>query len=168
MINTPQVFFARAMLGCLFTLGGFNNILQWRYTVRLLAQKLRNLVGFETPPALHAAMLAGAVVLQLACSTLFILGIEAELNAKLLLAWLAAVTLVMHDFWTVGWNDGPAPATLVLPALSAAPSAWPCQALPTFPTQFDSEFVHFFKNVGMGGGLALFLAMSGSDGAGPQ
>ena len=26
-----------------------------------------------------------------------------------------------------------------------------------FPTEFDNEFVHFFKNVGMIGGLVLYL-----------
>ena len=31
------------------------------------------------------------------------------------------------------------------------------RAVPTFPFVFDNEFVHFFKNVGMMGGLMLFL-----------
>jgi hypothetical protein len=31
------------------------------------------------------------------------------------------------------------------------------KALPNFPTEFDNEFVHFFKNVGMIGGLVLYL-----------
>ena len=29
--------------------------------------------------------------------------------------------------------------------------------VPTFATLFDNEFVHFFKNIGMIGGLVLFL-----------
>jgi hypothetical protein len=29
-----------------------------------------------------------------------------------------------------------------------------------FPTEFDNEFVHFFKNVGMIGGLVLYLEVA--------
>lgn len=31
--------------------------------------------------------------------------------------------------------------------------------IPNFPSEFDNEFVHFFKNVGMIGGLVMYLEM---------
>ena len=71
---------------------------------------------------------------------------------------LALVTFVVHDFWTVGWADGPPALAFVLPAQGGQP--YPQQRVATFPANFDNEFVHFFKNVGMMGGLAVSLAYS--------
>ena len=34
--------------------------------------------------------------------------------------------------------------------------------MPIFPTEFDNEFVHFFKNVGMIGGMMLFVTLEGN------
>ena len=52
-----------------------------------------------------------------------------------------------------------------VPPASALETALPAGAggVPTFLAPFDSEFVHFFKNIGMAGGLVVFLAYS-SDG----
>jgi hypothetical protein len=33
------------------------------------------------------------------------------------------------------------------------------RSIAIFPTEFDNEFVHFFKNVGMIGGLVLYLEL---------
>jgi uncharacterized membrane protein YphA (DoxX/SURF4 family) len=126
------------MLACLFFLGGFNNVLQWSYVVELLQQKLENAFGSAPPRALVGLALAAAIGAQLPCAVLFTFGIEARLMAQLLLAWLALVTFVMHDFWTVGWADGPPPLAFVLPEQGGRP--YPQQRVATFPTNFDNEF----------------------------
>jgi len=38
-------FFARAMLGCLFYLGGVNNILLWSYNLELSHMKITNIIS---------------------------------------------------------------------------------------------------------------------------
>jgi hypothetical protein len=54
--------------------------------------------------------------------------------------------------WTI---DDDTVATL-RPALPASVAAAQ-RVHPTFPTEFDSEFVHFFKNVQIIGGLVVYL-----------
>jgi len=59
-------------------------------------------------------------------------------------------------------------------AHSGAAAADPCAnalpagggGVPTFLDPFSSEFVHFFKNVGMAGGLLVFLTTAGECGLG--
>lgn len=53
---------------------------------------------------------------------------------------------------------GVAPASALDAALPAGGGG-----VPTFLAPFDSEFVHFFKNIGMAGGLVIFLAYGSDD-----
>ena len=70
------------------------------------------------------------------------------------LAWLRAAT-IEHDH----------PAH-VLPGKGKSKGAsfpdFADRGVAIFPTEFDNEFVHFFKNVGMIGGLVLFLELGAS------
>eukprot|EP00935_MAST-01C_sp_MAST-1C-sp1_P002377 g2377.t1 len=179
----PPLMFARGLLGCLFYLGGFNNILLWRYITMLVRQTLANFIrpdawaeslagdgkeaqgvaaaaakmfasGFDT---FSIVALVCAILMQLVCGVGFILGFQTRLCAQMLLVFLVPITVLVHDFWTIeGDSDdsfgtgGGHPASRHYPQLV-------CKALPNFPTEFDNEFVHFFKNVGMIGGLVLYL-----------
>ena len=60
-------------------------------------------------------------------------------------------------------NAAPIPPGPAAPEGNPFASALPAGAggVPTFLDPFASEFVHFFKNVGMAGGLLVFLAYSG-------
>lgn len=146
------MFLARFLLGCLFYLGGVNNILMWSYVSPMLSEDIGNTLGLALPQGAVPVLLGGAVVGQLCASLLFILGIYTKVAAALLLMFLLPVTLVVHDFWTIGnaEHDGGGPDREKFRAVVR-------RAIPTFPTEFDAEFVHFFKNVGMMGGLVLFL-----------
>jgi hypothetical protein len=69
-----------------------------------------------------------------------------------LLVFLLPVTLIIHDFWTVE-EDGKfidhkdSPASII------------SSRYPVFLGDFDNQFVHFFKNVGMMGGLLVYIAL---------
>jgi len=86
---------------------------------------------------------------------MFMLGIYPKVNALIMILFLVPVTLTVHDFWSVEEDlDKP-----VLHQRYQKKIAVNQRQIPTFPTQFDSEFVHFFKNVGMIGGLVMYLVL---------
>eukprot|EP01062_Namystynia_karyoxenos_P073186 TRINITY_DN70024_c0_g1_i1.p1 TRINITY_DN70024_c0_g1~~TRINITY_DN70024_c0_g1_i1.p1 ORF type:complete len:497 (+),score=120.71 TRINITY_DN70024_c0_g1_i1:94-1491(+) len=147
------LFAARVMLGCLFYLGGVNSVLMWRYMAALVHQKLTNVVP-ATPEWLSQVLLCAATVGQAACSALFMLGYETVLMARLLVLFLAPVTVFVHDLWTIETDH---------PAHDPPPTdkAVARRTVANFPTEFDSEFCHFFKNCGMIGGLLLYIEMAG-------
>lgn len=162
-------FFARSMLGCLFYLGGVNNILQWIYASQLVHQQLgRYVPSFVWHPVLSKTAFIVAIVAQLTGSVCFVLNIYPKEMAILLLLFLTPVTFVVHDFFTVGWEedkegekDRITPKGLknsqkngIGPKTKDRNSK---EVIPTFPSNFDNEFVHFFKNVGMIGGLAVYI-----------
>ena len=132
--------------------GGVNNIIMWNYVLHLVREKLTNVLPLSPPlaDALMPLALGLAVLLQLAASILFMVGIEPRLMAQLLLAFLLPITFTVHDFWTI--------ETEVVEAMKAPiPGAAAQRTVPAFPTEFDSEFVHFFKNIQIVGGLVVFL-----------
>jgi menadiol prenyltransferase len=153
---SDRMFFVRVMLACLYYLGGVNNIIMWTYNVELVHMKLSNVLGTaRLPKWVGAVLFAGAIVMQLFPSVLFMLGFETKLMAQILLVFVVPITFVVHDLWTIEDSN---------PAFSAGSSSKrnvASRSVPTFPTEFDNEFVHFFKNVGMIGGLALFLTLEG-------
>lgn len=158
----PPHVLGRALVASLFVLGGINNVMQWTYTVALLEQKMENLAGGRrcVPPGLVAMLLACAVAMQVLAAALLALGVASRTMAALLLAWLMGVTVVMHDFWTVGWADGPKASLPTVPP--DAQATFPNARVPTFVTLFDNEFVHFFKNLVICGGLLLHV-LCGTD-----
>ncbi len=85
--------------------------------------------------------------MQTVASLLFILGIDTYRMAILLVLFLVPVTVFVHDFWTI-LDDSP-------PTYGSGGR----NTVPTFWREFDSEFVGFFKNVGMIGGLLVYIDM---------
>ena len=85
--------------------------------------------------------------------------------AKLLLAWLVLITLTVHNFWTI--KDDTVPRFMLTtagslkkddggkPAVTASTRG--ISSVPTFATEYDNEFVHFFKNMCTIGGFVLFI-----------
>jgi len=152
-ICTPM-FFARFLLGCLFYLGGVHNIIMWNYTVHNVQEKISNVV--HLPMKVTTPLFALAVAIQLPCSVLFILGYHTRIAAQVLLAWLVVITFTVHNIWTIEgeeYGSGGGGSHHFAQVLS--------RTVPNFPTEFDAEFVHFFKNVGMMGGLVIYLEMGG-------
>merc|ERR1711924_148551 len=113
----------------------------WNYVVHLVHEKMSHLYDFSFK--LTTGLLAFAVVGQLLCAVLFILGYHTRICAQILLAWLVPVTFIMHDLWTIEGDDygsgggGSHHFTKVL-----------SRSIPNFPTEFDNEFVHFFQECG--------------------
>lgn len=184
-ITSPQLC-ARTLLGILFYLGGFNNLLMWSNSCALVQEKLSNICPFLGSGRCAAPLVpiafGGAIVVQLVAAVCFILGYEPRLAAQVLLVWLIPVTLCVHDFWTID-DDSVATLRPTLPPSVAAAQ----RVNPTFPTEFDAgvcarvcvlsrllsphtllttpslvfiEFVHFFKNVQIIGGLVCYLVFA--------
>lgn len=145
----PPMFLARLLLGCLFYMGGANNVIMWSYNVHLVHEKVSAVVPISLGMA--QALFAISTVTQMVTAVCFILGFQCRLMAQLMLCWLVPVTLFVHNFWTIP-DESPPTYLKTKREGSVAP-----RGVPTFPTEFDNDFVHFFKNVGMIGGLAVFL-----------
>eukprot|EP01065_Artemidia_motanka_P013491 TRINITY_DN1748_c6_g1_i1.p1 TRINITY_DN1748_c6_g1~~TRINITY_DN1748_c6_g1_i1.p1 ORF type:complete len:500 (+),score=126.03 TRINITY_DN1748_c6_g1_i1:103-1500(+) len=148
---SKPAFAARVLLGCLFYLGGVNSILVWNYISALAHMKVTNVFP-GVPERVSRLLLGVATGGQLVCSLLFMLGFETVLMARLLILFLVGVTVFVHDIWTIE-DDVPAHDA------TASASKVAKRTIPNFPTEFDSEFVHFFKNVGMVGGLVLYVEL---------
>lgn len=146
-------FNARLLLGCLFYLGGINNIIMWSYMVQLCREKIATVLCMSkhspVMKSLAPLFLASAIIMQLAASVGFILGVHARECAMVLLVFLVPVTFIMHDMWTVETEN-------VQPMQEDNPRLSVQRSIPPFPTEFDNEFVHFFKNVQIIGGLVVY------------
>jgi len=180
---SPMIFVGRVCLGCLFYLGGVNNIIMWRYAVVIVSEKMANIVPLDFLRSMfissdkdhvlvagwlaHLA-LAIAVVAQLVSSVAFMFGIQPVLSAKVMLVFLVPITFIVHDLWTVEF-DVPLPSTAsgavsgqaVSQGFESGGHGGVTRHVPNFAMEFDNEFVHFFKNIGMIGGLILYIEMSG-------
>ena len=73
----------------------------------MVAEDIRNLLGFYLPPHLTQLVLGAAVALQGVASLTFILGYFVQASAIVLILFLLPVTFMVHDFWTV--PDAPRP-----------------------------------------------------------
>lgn len=156
-----SAFRSRLLLACLFYLGGVNNIMVWTYSKLLVRQKmlecfLRLPEKNERKLDLYAAVLLGsAVAMQLGSSMCFIVGVYPRLMAKVMLAFLIPVTVIVHDFWTIEGGEKGTGGGGQGHYAEIAP-----RAVPNFATEFDSEFVHFFKNACIAGGLCVYLEIA--------
>ena len=166
---SEPMFLARLLIGCLFYLGGVNNIIMWSYNIHLVRMKLSNVFGGPSvlPQYITSAAFAVAAIYQLVCSACFILGIHTLLNAQLLLIWIVPVTFTVHDMWTIEHDNvahvmhaNSSRSTKGSKKTGSKSRAYPQFAdrqVAIFPTEFDNEFVHFFKNVQIIGGLVLYI-----------
>jgi len=151
-----RLFLARLLLAVLYALGGINNVMMWSYNVELVHMKLTNVLP-RLPRSLTSAAFGAAIAGQTTCAFLFILGIQTRLMAQALLLFIVPVTFLVHDLWTIE-HEHPAHVAGSRKKDHNVVS----RSVPIFPTEFDNEFVHFFKNVGMAGGLVLFLVLPGA------
>jgi putative oxidoreductase len=110
---------ARLMLAPLFVYSGIGKILAFGLTASRLP-------GGEG--GLGTLLAAGAIVLELGCSTALILGIWSRWASLLLIAFTIAATLMFHNFW-------------------ASPAA-----------QVQAQTINFLKNLGLIGALAMIAA----------
>jgi uncharacterized membrane protein YphA (DoxX/SURF4 family) len=158
---SEPMFVARVLLACLYYLGGVNNILCWQYNIKLSAMKLRNIIP-GLSDTLCTVCFASAVAGQLVTSLLFMLGFHQVAMARLLLAFVIPVTFMVHDMWTIE-DERATNAVTTASGLEHHGAEKKVviadRMIPNFPSEFDNEFVHFFKNVGMIGGLVMFLEM---------
>ena len=138
----PFDMFARLLLGMLFYLGGVNNILVYQHAHALVHHKLTTIIPSITKKYTSILLIIG-IVGQLLSSLLFILGIYPTLAVQCMIAFLTPVTFIIHNFWIIEDNS---PKTINIE-----------KGVPTFPSNFDSEFVNFFKNIGMIGGCLIYL-----------
>lgn len=153
-------FFGRFLLGQLFYLGGVNNILQWEYNAALVHMKITNCIP-GLSDALTRILFLTAIIMQLVASVTFILGIRERLSALILLLFLVPVTFLVHDMWVIENETTPVRAKKVSNAKDYKAVR---RDIANFPTEFDDEFVHFFKNCQIMGGLVLFLVFTESEG----
>eukprot|EP00940_MAST-03C_sp_MAST-3C-sp2_P000921 g921.t1 len=164
-LSSP-LFFGRFLLGQLFYLGGVNNILQWKYNAALVHMKLNNVMPGLIKP-ITTIMFATAVTLQLIASVTFVLGFAPRLSAWVLLTFLVPVTFFVHDMWVIR-DEKTTAQRVARPVVNASDYRVVRRCLRNFPTDFDNEFVHFFKNAQIMGGLVLYLVLTdeGGDGSG--
>lgn len=148
---SEPMFVIRILIACLYALGGINNIVMWQYNRFLVHQKLSN-VWPSISLVVSDVCFTAAAVGQLVTSVAFMLGIYPVVMAKLLLVFIIPVTFLVHDMWTIE-DDHP---THLIPSKGTKRAA--SRSVANFPTEFDNEFVHFFKNVGMIGALYLYIA----------
>lgn len=165
------IFLGRFLLAALFYMGGCQNVLMFSYNQHLVHEKLNCFLpfwGLKIPLRLAQVAYGSATLSQTVMSVLFIFGYQAQFMAKLLLAWLVLITLTVHNFWTV--KDETVPRFMLTTAHSlkengggdgrpvgATTKPRVLSSIPTFPTEYDNEFVHFFKNMCTIGGFVLFI-----------
>jgi putative oxidoreductase len=109
----------RFLLAPLYIYSGIGKILAFGVTASRLP-------GGEA--GLGSLLAAGAIVLELGCSTALILGIWSRWASLLLIAFTIAATLMFHNFW-------------------ASPAA-----------QVQAQTINFLKNLGLIGALAMIAA----------
>ena len=130
------------LLGMLFYLGGVNNILVYQHAHALVHDKIQSIIPWFSKKMATLA-LSTAILGQITSSLLFILGIYPRYSAMAMVAFLAPVTFIVHNFWVIE-DESPKNVSVK-------------NGVPVFPSNFDAEFVHFFKNVGMIGGCLVYL-----------
>lgn len=126
--------------------------------------RLELALPIKLPYFLPPVLLATASIWQICAALVFISGYGGpEVTRKaatLLVVFLLPVTFIVHDFWAATkYSNGLRPNRA---QWSAAGCAYGGQApptpVPTFGSDQDSEFIHFFKNVCILGGLTAYLA----------
>ncbi|CAE7895506.1 ubiad1, partial [Symbiodinium sp. KB8] len=117
----PAAVLGRFTLAILFCLGGVNNIIMWHHASRLVQSKLSYFLASARgalccvatsrnghaeaallPLPLASTALALAVAGQYLASLAFMFGVYPREAAMVLVAFLAPVTFLVHDFWNVG------------------------------------------------------------------
>ena len=161
---------ARTMLGLLFIMGGGNNFYDWTNTLAMITNRLDLALPIQLPRFLLPILLASASIWQMLAAMVFISGYggpEVTRQAAILLVlFLLPVTFIVHDFWSaMKYSNGQRPQRAQWTEAGCAQGGKaPPAPVSTFGTEQDSEFIHFFKNVCILGGLVAYMAETGSAG----
>lgn len=152
---------ARSLLALLFCLGGSNNFYTFPVQARLVHNRINYLASVFTPTVaapvprrVTDGMLLFASLVQIITAMGFIAGIAAVECAWVMLLFIIAITPVVHHFWSYD----PHPAHPKNSDSLKGDGHLSNEYVRTFPNTFDGEFVQFWKNVCVAGGLAVFLA----------
>jgi putative oxidoreductase len=108
---------ARLGVGAIFLISGLGKLAAWSATAAYAGSK-----------GVPAVLLAGATVLELLGALSVLTGWKARWGAVALIAFLAPVTLVFHNFWAYQGAEG------------------------------QLQLIQFLKNVSIGGGLLAIVA----------
>jgi putative oxidoreductase len=106
----------RILLSAIFIISAVAKVMEWNGTAQMMAAK-----GIP----LAAVALAIATFIELAGGLAILFGVFSRVSALVMLLYLIPVTLIMHDFWSVG------------------------------PAQMNIQLVNFLKNLAIMGGLAM-------------
>jgi uncharacterized membrane protein YphA (DoxX/SURF4 family) len=180
----PLPVLARTMLASLFYLGGGNNVYtfgtQWKLTHYKLNYLLDSLFEISLPRVVTGVLLFVATMTQTLCSMFFIAGYYTVETAWIMLLFLATITPIIHNFWVEDPHpeDNPLltkkkddlvniPSTTSAGASDIPQQKYPYMSVtnsevPVFNTSFDSEFVHFWKNVCIMGGMLVYITCNTS------
>jgi putative oxidoreductase len=109
----------RILLSAIFIISAVAKIMEWNGTAQMMAAK-----GIPAAPV----ALAIATFIELVGGMAIVFGVFSRVSALVMLLYLIPVTLVMHDFWSVG------------------------------PAQMNIQLVNFLKNLAIMGGLAMVSA----------
>jgi putative oxidoreductase len=106
----------RILLSIIFIVSATAKIMEWNGTMHMMTAK-----GIPLP----ALALTAATVIEMIGGLAILLGVFSRVSALVVLLYLIPVTLIMHDFWSVG------------------------------PAQMNIQLVNFLKNLAIMGGLSL-------------
>lgn len=152
---------ARSLLGLLFCLGGANNMYTFPVQSKLVHNRINLVTGvfdLDVPVVVTNILLIGSSVGQIVATMGFIANFKPVACAWVMLMFLIVVTPIVHNFWSYD-PDPAAPASQSANAERLKnDGSLAVSYVPTFPTAFDQEFVQFFKNICILGGLAVFIA----------
>jgi len=140
---------AKVSIAAIYVLGAIHNIICFEYSTFLVKESMIRSIGVELPHIVYPVSLAFTICVQLICSVLFVFNINEKLGAFGMIVILLPVTVSVHDFW--GYETD-------VNLYETEKNAHAPRTVPSFITSFDNHFVHFFKNLSIIGGLALFLS----------
>lgn len=112
----------RILIALIFVFAGFGKITGFEGTVGYIASK-----GLPLPQLAAA----GAIIIELGCGTMLVLGLKTRWAAAAMLIFTGLAALFFHNFWAVS------------------------------PDQAQNQMIHFMKNIAIMGGLLFVVIHGG-------
>ena len=112
----------RILIALIFVFAGFGKITGFEGTVGYIASK-----GLPLPQLAAA----GAIIIELGCGTMLVLGLKTRWAAAAMLIFTGLAALFFHNFWAVS------------------------------PDQAQNQMTHFMKNLAMMGGMLFVVIHGG-------
>ena len=113
---------SRILIALIFVFAGFGKITGFEGTVGYIASK-----GLPLPQLAAA----GAIIIELGCGTMLVLGLKTRWTAAAMLIFTGLAALFFHNFWAVS------------------------------PDQAQNQMIHFMKNIAIMGGLLFVVINGG-------